>query len=505
MSNVVRNFLLLLRREYLDTVKTKAFWLSLLLVPIIVVVMTVGAVIILSIEDKKRYVVIDRTEGEIVSSLVRERILHEDVDHFLSAVSGGTPIMVPMSIVDIVTRVEESGERSDITSAVVAALLSTQPRSDVALSASEASDARELATWWQSNYKTFVEPVNEQISTHSFEELALDGATVGDLQSKLAREEIDAFIVIGEDLVQTSEGLEFHTPSVTQTGVRGFYRDRLREVLRELRIEARGLSGEDYAFVSQPLSFEMTQTFRTGEVVKVSTKEKIAPYVPAAFTYIMFFVVVVGSGQLVNATLDVKNLKVVEVLLSTMSPTSVMYGKIASALLIILTVLGFWSMVLVVPALVLQAAIEFDMSEVFDVVRPIYFVKFTLLSFLGFLIVAPAVTAVGSTVPDIKAAQTLLAPIFMAMAVPMAAIIIVVQSPDSVVAEVLTWIPIYTSFGLMLRSAAPPTWWVELLAISWLMLWVAGVHYVSRSIFAKSILNEGPAPTYRQLLRLMRN
>ncbi len=69
--------LLVASREYLENVRTRGFWISILMMPIILVVVSTAPMLLSDAESKARFAVLDRSGW--VERKVAARIIHDDV------------------------------------------------------------------------------------------------------------------------------------------------------------------------------------------------------------------------------------------------------------------------------------------------------------------------------------------------------------------------------------------------------------------------------------------
>jgi ABC-2 type transport system permease protein len=72
-------------REYLENVRTRGFWLSLLLLPVILAVLSTAPILLSDTASESGYAVIDRS-GWLNSALQR-RVLRDDLDIVVAAIS----------------------------------------------------------------------------------------------------------------------------------------------------------------------------------------------------------------------------------------------------------------------------------------------------------------------------------------------------------------------------------------------------------------------------------
>ena len=234
---------------------------------------------------------------------------------------------------------------------------------------------------------------------------------------------------------------------------------------------------------------------RTGEAGKDDVFVRVL--VPFAFMFLLFMGIMQISYGLLTSVIEEKTSRVVEVLLSAVSPVQLMAGKIIGMVLVGVLLLCVWGGVgyfaaqargyghLVMGQLLIYAAL--------------YFVP-------AFLLFSAILGAIGSACNTLKEAQAMASPITIMNLIPMMLWFPISQNPGSLFAVVLSYIPPITPFVMILRISADPdtpTWQViTTLIILWLsvvaMIWAAG------KIFRVGVLMYGKPPTLGELLHWVR-
>jgi len=224
--------------------------------------------------------------------------------------------------------------------------------------------------------------------------------------------------------------------------------------------------------------------------------------IPAAMTY-MLLVVVFGVGNLLlTNTIEERSNKIVEILLSSVTANQLMLGKlvgIAAVGLTMPTVFGLGGL-----ALAISGGGAEMMGELFSVLFGSWYLAIYLFYFLcAYAIFAMIFLAIGAVSNSLQDAQSYMGPVMLIVFAPLPFMVMVFQNPNGVVASVLTWIPIYTPYAVMMRMAADPPIW-EIFGATALMLAFAIIlaRYMGR-IFRAAILQSAP-PKAKDLFKLAR-
>jgi ABC-2 type transport system permease protein len=281
----------------------------------------------------------------------------------------------------------------------------------------------------------------------------------------------------------------------------------LSSTARRKLAESLGLSRADLdalGDVDAPVkSFQPGKTEAGGEL---DTSDRLrSTLIPTALTY-MLLVVVFGVGNLLlTNTIEERSNKIVEILLSSVTADQLMMGKL----------IGIAAVGLTMPTIFLigggALALAAGGSGAGDMMRDVMGILFTsnfLLIYLFYFLAAYAMfamifLAIGAISNSLQDAQSYMGPVMLLVFAPLPLMIMVFQDPNGVVASVLTWIPIYTPYAVMMRVAADPPLW-EIAGATCLMIAFAIVFgRLMGRIFRAAILQSAP-PKAKDLLRLAR-
>ncbi len=235
----------------------------------------------------------------------------------------------------------------------------------------------------------------------------------------------------------------------------------------------------------------------------VGQAEQIRQWAPVAFVYILFISILTVSQMLLSSTIEEKSNRIVEVLLSSVTPSELMLGKLLGVAAIGITMIVAW---FGSGWLMLEASGSAPLIVAIRSVllAPELLGAFVVYFLLGYLLYASILLALGSVCNTLKDAQNFMAPVTMILMVPIMTMVFVAKDPNGSLAVILSWIPFFTPFVMMNRAAASvPTAEVVgtmalLVASLVFVIWIAG------RIFRNGILRTGQPPKLLELLKLAR-
>lgn len=230
-------------------------------------------------------------------------------------------------------------------------------------------------------------------------------------------------------------------------------------------------------------------------------------YAPMAFVYLLWLSVFMMASHLMTSTIEEKTSRVIEVLLSSVSPFEFMMGKLVGLGGAGLTMIGTWALtgVAVLTALQNPTAhqIAAGIASSFTGLTIFWFLLFFLL---GFLFFSSIFVGLGSVCNTIREAHALVQPVTFAIMIPLFLMAYVTSNPDHIIAVIASFFPPFTPFVIMNRIPAnppAPLWQILLAALilivsTWLMIRAAA------KIFRIGILMYGKPPTLSEIIRWAR-
>lgn len=210
--------------------------------------------------------------------------------------------------------------------------------------------------------------------------------------------------------------------------------------------------------------------------------------------------------MLLTNTIEEKSNKLIEVLLSSVSPMQLMAGKIIGIALTGLTIIFSWLLMSLTFFIFLPWVGAFDLpvdltTAAFD---PIFLGSFLVYFLLGYLLYAAILVGLGSIFNNLKEAQNLMLPVQLVQMLPILLMIPVGRDPNGLLAQVLSYIPPLTPFVMMNRAAGPPSTFEYISTTLLLVLAIFCALWVAARIFRMGILMTGNPPEFRQVLKWIR-
>lgn len=249
-------------------------------------------------------------------------------------------------------------------------------------------------------------------------------------------------------------------------------------------------------FENAPPIIDTSMVSATGE--EEDSTAGVQRLIPIAFFMLLYVSVLTGGQYLFLGTLEEKSSRVMEVLLSAVSPLELLVGKLVGQGLVGLTVLTIYL------SLGLLAADRFNVLSAIPMEALPGLLPYFLMAYLFF---GALFVAVGSAVTEIREASALQAPLVFLIIVIIAILFPIMDNPDAPIARIMSFFPPATPFVMVMRLSQPahvvPLW--EIIATG--IVGVLGVLFtiwLAAKIFRVGVLMYGKPPSFGTLLKWIR-
>ncbi|BAC15039.1 ABC transporter permease [Oceanobacillus iheyensis] len=269
--------------------------------------------------------------------------------------------------------------------------------------------------------------------------------------------------------------------------------------LQAIRASDSGLSDQQAEQLLQPVVFIDETTIDANEESAAMT-DTLQQMVPGIFAgVIMLSIVFTGMAIFQSASQEKKD-KIAEIILSSLTPSELMQGKIIGYFILgLIQVIVFIGIIL--PVAVWQ--LDIPILEYIFVPETILLVFIALLSYLMF---AAIFVGIGATMADVTTAGNFQGMVMMLPFLPFILAGPVISDPNGIVATVSTYIPFTSPGVLLLRLTFLEEWpWIEII-ISLAILIVSIVIFMKLAgkIFQVGILMYGKNATPKEIWKWIR-
>jgi ABC-2 type transport system permease protein len=272
------------------------------------------------------------------------------------------------------------------------------------------------------------------------------------------------------------------------------------DVLVGQRLAGAGLDPAKVKDLTKELDLKTIRVSASGE-----REDRGAAMIFSIILLMILYVSILIWGQAVmTSVIEEKTSRVVEVMGSGVSPTTLLAGKLLGVGGAGLTQFLVWSLSLFGVSLAMAGPLagSIPMPEV----TPLMLVSFVLFFLLGYFFYAALYAAIGASVNNVQEAQSLAFPVMLPIILGMVFFPAALEAPDGTLAVTLSMIPGISPLIMFLRIVVltPPLWQIGL-SIALMVLGILGVLWVSARIYRVGILMYGKKPTFPELMKWVRH
>ena len=309
-----------------------------------------------------------------------------------------------------------------------------------------------------------------------------------------------ALVIIHQDAIKPEEQ-NAELPSY-DLFVRGQLDDRLvedihsgiQEAIGAARLQEAGLDANNVVKLLMVKRAETRALTAEGEQKNSMMWNSI---LPVAFMILLLISILTCGQSLLTTVVEEKSNRVVEVLLSAVSPMELMTGKILGQMAVGFLILALYT------GLGIVALASFAML---GLLKPALLLFLFISYLLAYFMIAAIMAAIGSAVSELRDAQSLMMPVMLCLMLPWFLMMPISRDPNSMLSVVLSFIPPISNFVMLLRMASntPPALWQVGLSI---LMSAAGVYVALRfaaKVFRVGLLMFGKPPTFGTLIRWAR-
>ncbi len=305
--------------------------------------------------------------------------------------------------------------------------------------------------------------------------------------------EVSMYYVIPEDYIESGQVFSYSAEIsfIARKGKPGFMRRLLTLSLLHNRIDP-----EIQERIQSPLKLK-EYALEEGEYVEKNVAREIGSFgVPIGFAIVLLMSIMMSSGFLLQGVAEEKENRVIEIILSSIKPDQLLFGKLlglgGAGFLQLLVWLGVAS----IPILVFITVLNVNLS----------IIPFAIIYYLlGFLLIGSLMAGTGSLGSNLKESQQLTIMWTLPSILPMVMMMLIIEEPNGIVARVLSYIPITSPVCMMIRiSTGKVAMWEVFLTVFVLV----GSIYLAIKVFGKvfriGLLMYGKRPKLKEIIKAAR-
>jgi ABC-2 type transport system permease protein len=347
---------------------------------------------------------------------------------------------------------------------------------------------------------------------------------VSDFSSQLSADYL-AVVVIADDLDMNSNAVTIYSQKQFPSSIRRFIESALEDYVEEQKLASYNIPMLKEMIEDARVDVRVT-TYKLSEEGVTTSDSDIASIVGILATMLIYMFIFVSGSQVMNSVVQEKVNRIVEVMVCSVRPWELMWGKIIAVGLTCLTQMALWAVLTMMIVGMAMGVMGIDMSglqggpvagmavemqevsalgEHFEVLWSIDW-GFVAVMFLvyfvgGYLLYSSMFAAIGASVDNESDTSQFMTPITLVVLFALYAGMYSAENPDGPLAFWCSMIPFTSPIVMMVRVPFDVPMWQLGLSLGMLALTIVGTIWLSAKIYRVGILMYGKKPTMKEIVK----
>lgn len=277
-------------------------------------------------------------------------------------------------------------------------------------------------------------------------------------------------------------------------------------------VEGLTLTDEQIKEINTPvlINTQNVGDMKNGEAGKGTAGEEDLNAINFVVVYalvILFFVTLMGTGNMIASEVTTeKSSRIMEILITSVSPLSQMFGKVIGMFLLGLAQIAAFGVVVVVNLVMPHnvnalESLNLDLSAI----DPMLLVFGIIFYIFGYFLYAVIYAAVGSIVSRTEDLGQAIMPITMLSLAAFYIAIFSLSAPNSTLMKVATYIPFISPTSMIVRiGLGEPSLWEIFASLAILLVSIFLLGWLSAKIYRTGVLMYGKRPSLKELGKAMK-
>lgn len=335
-------------------------------------------------------------------------------------------------------------------------------------------------------------------------------------------EDYRAFVVIDKDLAEDPTGVKIYSENALSQDVQSSIETLLSQYVEHQKLTSYNIEGIEQ-MIENAKTQVRAQTFKMddgGEEEIADTT--IASLIGILTTTLIYMFIFISGSQVMQSVVQEKVNRIVEVMICSVKPWELMFGKIIGVALVCLTQIAIWIVLTMIfvgvgadmaglslsemGGNIQQGGV--DISEAQSVINSVMSVNWSLIviTFIvyfigGYLLYASLFAAVGAAVDNESDTSQFMLPVTLLLIFALYAGIYSAKNPDGPLAFWCSIIPLTSPIVMMVRIPFDVPAWEIATSLGLLVLSVVVMVWLSAKIYRVGILMYGKKPSWREILK----
>ncbi len=337
------------------------------------------------------------------------------------------------------------------------------------------------------------------------------------LDSARADADVEAILAIGKNAIdKPNQSITLYYRGAPTLSTDSYIQSQLKDAIEELRLRAYNI--ENLRQILDEINVDLSYpTVRIDKEEDTGTSSTLSYFLSLIMDLMLYTFILIYGQMVMTSIIEEKNNRVLEIVVSSVKPATLMMGKVLGIGLVAITQILIWGLIIsmctiwVVPAVGASVSAGADaeliaaVGQLSDIGYITSLFTYMLLFFVGgYLFYSAIYAAIGSAVDNIQDASQLSTIPTLPIIIALVASMSVMQNPGSSLAFWLSMIPFTSPMTMMSRIAFDVPFWEIMLSLVLLYASFIGVIWIAAKIYRVGIFMYGKKPSFVEIIRWAR-
>ncbi len=332
---------------------------------------------------------------------------------------------------------------------------------------------------------------------YAIERVDLNGRSLDEvkasLDSRVSARDLDGYLILPPDLLNGGQP-EFHARNTADLITKEQLQRSISQAVRSQRLVDNGINEKKLDELSKPIHLKATGA--AGE----ESKGEAGFFMVFGAAMLIYMSVLLYGQVVLGAVIEEKETRIAEILFSSMRSFPLMMGKLIGVSLVALTQLGIWALTFIAIS-IWAVRSSFSMPHI----SPFLFLYFAIFFLMGFFIYATVYAVVGSMVTTTQEGGQLAMPVVLFLIAALFVSFNIIRSPNSPLAFWASMFPFFAPITMLVRIVTEtPPWWQILLSLGIGLATATGLIWLASRIYRVGMLMYGKKATIPEVMRWIR-
>src|SRR5205809_562777 len=315
-----------------------------------------------------------------------------------------------------------------------------------------------------------------------------------DLEARVESRLLEGYMVLPPNLLKDGQP-EFRARNTADLFTKESIQSAISRAVRGQRLVEAGIDEKVVAKASESVDL------KTVEAGGKESKGEASFFFVFGIGLLIYLSVLLYGQFVLGAVIEEKETRIAEILFSSMRSFPLMMGKLIGVSLVALTQLGIWAMAFLAFSLWAAAGSSITLPHI----PPMLFVYFVVYFLMGYFIYATVYAVVGSMVSTTQDGGPLALPVVLMLVAGFYLSFNIIRSPSSPLAFWASMFPFFAPITMLVRivTETPPLWQI-LLSLGIGVATVVGLMWVASRIYRVGMLMTGKKASIPEVWRWVR-